>query len=189
MRSTVRVTRLKAHWTPWRVKNCPGAKKTLSYAWKTILSNSWAKLGKTSTYNKNVNKERKSADMKIETMRKLDDVAKACVAGLETEIACGLTTPENVREVQSRTKNPTRLEVIKAMIRADLKKASVMTGAACMPFFTTVSNAMKSTEQSNYLANAIDARIKRRAWTNKSFDAAYRKLFGVRPHARSTKNS
>lgn len=122
--------------------------------------------------------------MKTETIRKLDDVAKACVAGLETEIAYGLTTPEKVREVQSKTKNPTRLEVIKAMIRADLKKA----GGARTPFFKTVSNAMKSAEQSNYLANAIDARIKRRAWTDRSFDAAYRELFGVRPRARSAKN-
>ena len=125
--------------------------------------------------------------MKLETMPKLDDVAKACVAGLETEIACGLTTPENVREVQSRTKNPTRLEVIKAMIRADLKKACAVAGAARTPFFATVSNAMKSAEQSNYLANAIDARIKRRAWADRSFDAAYRELFGVRPRARSAK--
>lgn len=122
--------------------------------------------------------------MKTETMRKLDDVARACVAGLEAEIACGLTTPEMVREVQARTKNPTRLEVIKAMIRADLKKA----GVAYTPFFATVSNAMKSAEQSNYLANAIDARIKRRAWTDRSFDATYRELFGVRPRARSAKN-
>ena len=147
----------------------------------------WAKSGKAPTYNKNISKERKSVNMKLETMQKLDDIAKACVTGLETEIACGLTTPEKVREVQSRTKNPTRLEVIKAMIRADLKKAGVAPGAAHTPFFTTVLNAMKSTEQSNYLANAIDARIKRRAWTNRSFDAMYRKLFGVRPRARSTK--
>ena len=125
--------------------------------------------------------------MKLETMQKLDDIAKACVTGLETEIACGLTTPEKVREVQSRTKNPTRLEIIKAMIRADLKKAGVVAGAAHTPFFTTVLNAMKSSEQSNYLANAIDARIQRRAWTNRSFDAMYRKLFGVRPRARSAK--
>ena len=76
--------------------------------------------------------------MKIETMRKLDDVAKACVAGLEIEIACGLTTPENVREVQSRTKNPTRLEVIKAMIRADLKKA----GAAAVGFNCVAADEM-----------------------------------------------
>lgn len=125
--------------------------------------------------------------MKIETMRKLDDVAKACVAGLETEITYGLTTPEKVREVQVRTKNPTRLEIIKAMIRADLKKVGAMDKAVRAPFFATVSNAMKSSEQSNYLANAIDARIKRRAWTDKSFDAVYRKLFGVRPRARSAK--
>lgn len=121
--------------------------------------------------------------MKIATMRKLDDVAKACVAGLESEIAYGLTTPEKVREVQSRTKNPTRLEIIKTMIRSDLKKV----GAARTQFFATVSNAMKSAEQSNYLANAIDARIKRRAWTDRSFDATYRELFGVRPRARSAK--
>lgn len=125
--------------------------------------------------------------MKTETMRKLDDVAKACVAGLEKEIAYGLTTPENVREVQSRTKNPTRLEIIKAMIRADLKKAGVVAGGARTSFFATVSNAMKSAEQSNYLANAIDARIKRRAWSDRSFDATYRELFGVRPRARSAK--
>ena len=87
--------------------------------------------------------------MKLETMQKLDDVAKACVAGLEKEIACGLTTPEKVREVQSRTKNPTRLEIIKAMIRADLKKAGVVSGAAHTPFFKTVLNAMKRAEQSN----------------------------------------
>lgn len=116
-------------------------------------------------------------------MRKLDDIAKSCVAGLETEIAYGLVTPEKVREMQSRTKNPTRLEIIKAMIRADLKKAGVVAGTARTPFFTTVSNAMKSTEQSNYLANAIDARIKRRAWTDRSFDTIYRELFGVRPRA------
>ena len=121
--------------------------------------------------------------MKKETMKKLDDVAKACVAGLETEIACGLVTPEQVREVQARTKNPTRLEVIKAMIRVDLKRAGAAPAAARTPFFTTVLNAMKSSEQSNYLANAIDARIKRRAWSDKSFDATYRELFGVRPRA------
>ena len=120
--------------------------------------------------------------MKKETMKKLDDVAKACVAGLETEIACGFVTPEQVREVQARTKNPTRLEVIKAMIRTDLKRAGAA-AAARTPFFATVSNAMKSSEQSNYLANAIDARIKRRAWSDKSFDATYRELFGVRPRA------
>ena len=141
----------------------------------------------TTAYNLDISKKRKPTDMKKETMKKLDDVAKACVAGLETEIACGLTTPENVREVQSRTKNPTRLEVIKAMIRADLKKAGAAAGAARTPFFATVSNAMKSAEQSNYLANAIDARIKRRAWADRSFDAAYRELFGVRPRARSAK--
>lgn len=121
--------------------------------------------------------------MKKETMKKLDDVAKACVAGLETEISYGLVTPEQVREVQARTKNPTRLEVIKAMIRTDLKRAGAAPAAARTPFFATVLNAMKSSEQSNYLANAIDARIKRRAWTDKSFDATYRELFGVRPRA------
>ena len=123
--------------------------------------------------------------MKKETIKKLDDIAKACVAGLETEIACGLATPEQVREVQAKTKNPTRLEVIKAMIRADLKRAGA--ASARTPIFATVSNAMKSSEQFNYLANAIDARIKRRAWADKSFDAMYRKLFGVRPRARSVK--
>ena len=121
--------------------------------------------------------------MKKETMKKLDDVAKACVAGLETEIAHGLVAPEQVREVQARTKNPTRLEVIKAMIRTDLKRAGAATAGARTPFFATVLNAMKSSEQSNYLANAIDARIKRRAWSDKSFDATYRELFGVRPRA------
>ena len=115
-------------------------------------------------------------------MKKLDDVAKACVAGLETEIARGFVTPEQVREVQARTKNPTRREVIKAMIRTDLKRVGAA-AAARTPFFATVSNAMKSSEQSNYLANAIDARIKRRAWSDKSFDATYRELFGVRPRA------
>ena len=68
--------------------------------------------------------------MKKETMKKLDDVAKACVAGLETEIACGFVTPEQVREAQARTKNPTRLEVIKAMIRTDLKRAGAAPAAA-----------------------------------------------------------
>lgn len=121
--------------------------------------------------------------MKKETMKKLDDVAKACVAGLETEISYGLITPEQVREVQARTKNPTRLEVIKAMIRVDLKRAGTAPAAVRTPFFATVLNAMKSSEQSNYLANAIDARIKRRAWSDKSFDATYRELFGVRPRA------
>ena len=125
--------------------------------------------------------------MKKETIKKLDDIAKACVAGLETEIACGLVTPEQVREVQAKTKNPTRLEVIKAMIRVDLKRAGAAPASARMPIFATVSNAMKSAEQFNYLANAIDARIKRRAWADKSFDATYRKLFGVRPRARSVK--
>ena len=125
--------------------------------------------------------------MKKEPMKKLDDVAKACVAGLETEISYGLVTPEQVREVQARTKNPTRLEVIKAMIRVDLKRAGAAPVSARTPFFATVSNAMKSSEQSNYLANAIDARIKRRAWADRSFDAAYRELFGVRPRARSAK--
>ena len=121
--------------------------------------------------------------MKKETMKKLDDVAKACVTGLETEIACGFVTPEQVREVQARTKNPTRLEVIKAMIRVDLKRAGAAPATARTPLFATISNAMKSSEQSNYLANAIDARIKRRAWSDKSFDATYRELFGVRPRA------
>ena len=120
--------------------------------------------------------------MKLETIKKLDGIAKACVAGLETEAAYGLTTPEKVREVQSKTKNPTRLEVIKAMIRADLKKARGLgVGSA---FARDLAGVMKSSEQSNYLANAIDARIKRRAWFDVSFDAVYRSLFGVSPRAR-----
>ena len=90
--------------------------------------------------------------MKPETIKKLDGIAKACVAGLEAEIAYGLTTPEMVREVRSRTKNPTRLEVIKAMIRADLKKARAC-GAGFSGMSRAVSNAMKSSEQANYLAN------------------------------------
>jgi len=124
--------------------------------------------------------------MKIETMRKLDEVAKLAVSNLEFEVACGLTTPEMVRAVQARTKNPTRIEVVKAMIRADLKKAR-KAGADGTPTFAVISNAMKSAEQSNYLANAIDARIKRRAWSDMSFDKVYRGLFGVRPRARPAK--
>ena len=126
--------------------------------------------------------------MKIETIKKLDNIAKACVSGLEAEIAYGFTTPESVREVQSKTKNPTRIEVIKAMIRADLKKAGTVDRGAS-PFYATVMNAMKSAEQSNYLANAIDARIKRRAWSDRSFDEVYRSLFGVRPRARSARKA
>jgi len=121
--------------------------------------------------------------MKLETIRKLDGIAKACVAGLEAEAAHGLTTPGMVREIRSKTKNPTRLEVIKAMLRADLKKAREAGAGGCS-LAAALASAMKSSEQSNYLANAIDARVKRRAWTDASFDAVYRSLFGVGPRAR-----
>lgn len=123
--------------------------------------------------------------MKIKTVQKLENIAKACVAGLVHEVRCGLTTPDMVRDIQEKTKNPTRLEVIKAMIRADLKKSS----GSVSPLWKEIANAMKSSEQANYLANAIDARIKRRAWSDRSFDGIYRRLFGVRPHAVSAKKA
>ena len=118
--------------------------------------------------------------MKIETIKKLDEIAKASAVNLAAEVACGLTTPEMVREVKSRTKNPTRIEVVKAMIREDLKRAAKM-GAAGTRTFIALSNAMKSAEQSNYLANAIDARVKRLAWKDPEFDKIYRNLFEVGP--------
>lgn len=118
--------------------------------------------------------------MKAETVKKLDAIARLCVAGLESEVRCGLTTPAAVRDVQSKTRNPTRIEVIKSMIRSDLRKASAL-GAGGSPTARALANAMKSSEHANYLANAIDARIKRRAWGDRAFDAVYRALFGVRP--------
>ena len=92
--------------------------------------------------------------MKKETMKKLDDVAKACVTGLETEIACGFVTPEQVREVQARTKNPTRLEVIKAMIRVDLKRA----GAAPARLRSTLIMALMTSSLVGFFVRACTSR-------------------------------
>jgi len=123
--------------------------------------------------------------MKIETIKKLDGVAKACVDNLKAEVLYGMTTPESVASIRAKTKNPTAIEVVKAMLRDDMKRARQV-GASSNILYRTVLNASKSSEQFNYLANAIDSRMKRRAWADERFEAVYRGLFRI---ARRTKRA
>lgn len=117
--------------------------------------------------------------MTYKTIRKLDAIAKAGVANMDAEIAAGYLTPESVKAAEAATKNPTRIEVIKTMVRRDLREARKAFGGGT-PLARDLSNVMKSAEQFNYLANAIDALMKRRAWSDPSFRPVYERLFGVK---------
>lgn len=117
--------------------------------------------------------------MKRSTIEKLDGIAKFAVRSLIAEARLGLTTPEKVNSVRSTVKYPTQLELIKSMIRCDIKKAKSF-GNNNHPIIRDFVNITKSTEQFNYLANAIDFKLKRTAWQDENFEKIYRKIFNVR---------
>lgn len=116
--------------------------------------------------------------MTYKTIKKLDAIAKAGVANMDAEIAVGYLTPESVKAAAAATKNPTRIEVIKTMIRRDLREARK--AGFDGQLHRDLGNVVKSAEQFNYLANAIDALTKRRAWSDPSFRSVYESLFGVK---------
>ena len=116
--------------------------------------------------------------MKRSTIEKLDNIAKSAVRGLIAEARLGLTTTEKVNSVRSTVKYPTPLELIKSMIRSDIKKAKSF--GCNNPAIYDLINITKSTEQFNYLANAIDFKLKRMAWQNENFEKVYRKIFNVK---------
>ena len=94
------------------------------------------------------------------------------------EARLGLTTAEKVNSVRSTVKYPTQLELIKSMIRHDIKKAKSFNRNH--PIIRDFVNITKSTEQFNYLANAIDFKLKRMAWQDENFEKVYRKIFNVK---------
>ena len=117
--------------------------------------------------------------MKRSTIEKLDGIAKFAVRSLIAEARLGLTTPDKVNSVRSTVKYPTQLELIKSMIRCDIKKAKSF-GNNNHPIIRDLVNITKSTEQFNYLANTIDFKLKRTAWQDENFKKIYRKIFNVR---------
>lgn len=117
--------------------------------------------------------------MKRSTIEKLDGIAKFAVRSLIAEARLGLTTPEKVNSVRSTVKYPTQIELIKSMIRCDIKKAKSF-GNNNHPIIRDFVNITKSTEQFNYLANAIDFKLKRTAWQDENFEKVYRKIFSVK---------
>lgn len=110
--------------------------------------------------------------MKNSTIENLNKIANICVAGLESEIAIGLTTKKDIMDVVSRTKYPTEIEIIKNMVRSDIKSIEKV-GSSNTGLMKTIRNIMKTTEQFNYLANTISAKIKRRMRTNDRIKSVY----------------
>lgn len=122
--------------------------------------------------------------MKISTIKKLDDIAVSAVKGFDTEVKFGVTTRAQIDAVRKSCKHPTEIEVVKSMIRRDLKNMkSQFPGCADNALFKTLSNVMKTSEQANYLANSIVSKLKRRAWTDDGFEKIYREMFDVKPRA------
>ena len=110
--------------------------------------------------------------MKNSTIENLNKIANMCVAGLETEIAVGMTTKKDIMDVVSRTKYPTEIEIIKNMVRSDIKKIEKV-GSSNIGLMKSIRNIMKTTEQFNYLANTISAKIKRRMRANDRIKSVY----------------
>jgi hypothetical protein len=113
--------------------------------------------------------------MKNSTIENLNRIANMCVAGLESEIAVGMTTKKDIMDVVSRTKYPTEIEIVKNMVRFDIKKLEQIEniGSHNAEIVRTIKNIMKTTEQFNYLANAISAKIRRRIRTNDRIKSVY----------------
>jgi phosphopantothenate synthetase len=110
--------------------------------------------------------------MKNSTIENLNKIANMCVAGLESEIAIGLTTKKDIMNVVSRTKYPTEIEIVKNMVRSDIKTIEKV-GSSNTGLVKTIRNIMKTTEQFNYLANAISSKIKRRMRVNDRIKSVY----------------
>jgi uncharacterized protein (UPF0335 family) len=110
--------------------------------------------------------------MKNSTIENLNKIANMCVAGLETEIVVGMTTKKDIMDVVSRTKYPTEIEIVKNMVRSDIKKIEKVSSSNTS-LVRSIKNIMKTTEQFNYLANAISAKIKRRMRTNDRIKSVY----------------
>lgn len=110
--------------------------------------------------------------MKNSTIENLNNIANMCVAGLEAEIAVGMTTKKDIMDVVSHTKYPTEIEIVKNMIRSDIKKIEKVSSSNT-GLMKTIRNIMKTTEQFNYLANTISAKIKRRMRTNDRIKSVY----------------
>jgi uncharacterized protein (UPF0335 family) len=110
--------------------------------------------------------------MKNSTIENLNNIANMCVAGLEFEIATGMATKKDIMDVVSRTKYPTEIEIVKNMVRSDIKKIEKVSSSNT-GLIRSIKNIMKTTEQFNYLANAISSKIKRRMRTNDRIKSVY----------------
>lgn len=116
--------------------------------------------------------------MKQTTRHMLDMIAEAAVDGLKAEAGLGLATPEAVAAAKARSRNPTPAGVVKTMIRSDVNAVRAMLGeGAETPLLRTMTNVMKTKEQFDYLAEGIDARMKKRAAEDEVFGAIYKVLF------------
>ena len=117
--------------------------------------------------------------MRQKTVETLDALAAAAVENLRAEAALGFTSPALVEAARARTKNPTAAEVVKTMIRSDVKSArALLDEDAETPLVHFMTNVMKTTEQFNYLANSIDARLKRRAKNDETVRSLYAAMTG-----------
>jgi hypothetical protein len=110
--------------------------------------------------------------MKNSTIENLNNIANMCVAGLEAEIAVGMTTKKDIMDVVSRTKYPTEIEIVKNMVRSDIKKIEKVSSSNTS-LVRSIKNIMKTTEQFNYLANTISSKIKRRMRVNDQIKSVY----------------
>lgn len=117
--------------------------------------------------------------MRQKTVEILDALAAAAVENIRAEAALGFTSPALVEAARAGTKNPTAAEVVKTMIRSDVKSARALLGEDSeTPLVRFMTNVMKTTEQFNYLANSIDARLKRRAKQDETVRSLYEALSG-----------
>jgi len=115
--------------------------------------------------------------MNRKTLKKLNNLADLAVKNVQPEMALGYLTAEAVETARKNTRYPTDIEVIKTMIRNDVKTVKKISGADA-PVVKIVSGIMKSSEQFNYLANAINAKMKRKAWSDRDFRSVYESMFG-----------
>ena len=117
--------------------------------------------------------------MKFSTINKLDNIANMSVDGLITEYRLGITQVSDVKKLSQSGRYPTQIELIKGMIKSDIKKANA-SGIVDTGLMHDLINITKSTEQFNYLANAIDAKMKKLMWKDEKFASIYRSMFEIK---------
>lgn len=95
--------------------------------------------------------------MNTATIEKLNVVSNTLASAMITDIKAGHTTSQQVYDIIGETKYPTKVEVVKSMIRKDRNMIDQAFGYLGMPL--KISNILKTPRQLDYVAGYLVEKI------------------------------